>query len=167
MYGFAQPVVVAVDGDVLDTPGGVAGIADALAQQLRRRPMVIVVQAPALALEVDREQRSFMLEALFPEPSAVPDDMHQAVAHALAAHLRMRGIDIPVRDVPEGAAPHTSPSMIIGADWRGAARVAKWCVAGLVLAWTNDPRLVPKRVEDIPFMPAAPGAIAPTPEPSP
>lgn len=159
MYGFAQRVVLAIDGDVLDSPSGMSGIADALADALQRRPMVIVVQAPALALDAEPAERAFLLEALLPEPGSLPSEPHAATAHALAAHLRRRGIDLPVVPVPDGAAPHTSPSMIVGADWRGAASAAKWCLAGSVVAWTHDPRLVPKRVDDVPFVAAAPARL--------
>ncbi len=158
MYGYAQPAVIAIDGDLLDSPAAMTSVAAAVAAQLRRRPAWIVVQPSALLLETDADERAILLESLFPSPCMVASDPPRAVADALAAHLRLDGLELPVVDIPTGSAPHTNHSAIVPGDFRAAARVATWCLASQVEAWSIDLQRIPQKVLDVPFVAASPDA---------
>lgn len=161
MYGYTPPAVVAVDPALLSDCGGFQRIAWALADQLHRRPVWVVVRVPEELEEARPDEQDLVMESCFlhPDdaPGQLPDDLDEGVALALQSHLRRLGVELPIVLPPVGPQPHAVRSAIVPGLWTDAAEVAVQLGAARVTAWALEAHWVPRSVAGVPFDSSQPG----------
>lgn len=161
MYGYTPPAVIAVDPALLADCGGFQRIAWSIADQLRKRPVCVVVRVPEELDEADPGLQDYLLESYFLDPgdapARLPDDLNEGVALALQSHLRRLGVELPIALASAPSRSRGFRSAIVPGVLADAALLASALGAPRVTAWSEEAQWVPRSVAGVPFDASRPG----------